>query len=331
MLWAAGRAGLRPLPKGKAEGAPCVAVEVPEQWLLRNRLTLPRMAADQVEAAVRLEVIRLSPFPEADTAWGFSARPSAAGADLLDVDLALAARGHVQECLAAHAGETGRREPEAWALADGSRPMVLRGFGEGVRERRIRRGFGWAVFWLLLALGWALALALTPSLQLRVRALDAQARFTEVAQAAAPAVAEREALLRANEHLKVVDGLLASRADPKLALNILTPALDDGTYLHRMEVKGRNVSISGQTGNATALVQFLAGQKGLEDVHSSAAATRQGSGAERFTIDFVLKHPPPPEPVAAPQGETAAAPPEPVPASTPAPAPAPAKAPEVKP
>ena len=38
---------------------------------------------------------------------------------------------------------------------------------------------GWALFWLLLALGWLAAMALTPSLQLRETALDAQAQFVE--------------------------------------------------------------------------------------------------------------------------------------------------------
>lgn len=307
LLWKAGPSGLRPLAQGKAEGAPFVAVEVAEQWLLRSRLTLPRMAADQVETAVRLEVLRLSPFPEPDTVWGFVSRASSADSGLLEVDLVLAAREHVQACLAASVSGGGSREPEAWALAQGPAAMVLRGFGEASRERSIRRGFGWAVFCLLLALVWGTALALTPSLQLRARALDAQAQFTELAQAARPAVAEREALMRDNEHLKVVDDLLASRADPKLAIEVLTKALDDGTYLQRMEVKGRNVSISGQTGNATALAQFLSGQKGLEDVRSSAAATRQGSGSERFSIDFVLKRPPPPEPGAPPASEGASA------------------------
>lgn len=307
-LWSSSGGALRRLPhSGSAPvAAPHIAVEMSAEWLLRHSFRLPRSSAGQAASAARLEALRLSPFAPADTVWGFLVAPNSgaqgtqaaqpaqasqpAGNDALTVHVVLCARTHVLARLAEVQDKVRSQAPEVWARVDGV-PLVLTGFGEGQRERRARVGLGWSLFWLVLALGWVLAMALTPSLQLRQTALDAQAQFAAASAAAAPALAQREALMAVNARLKEVDDALASRADPKLALEILTKALDDGVFLTRIETKGRNVSISGQAANATAVVQVLSAVEGIEDVKSTAAATRQPNGTERFTIDFVLKTP----------------------------------------
>ena len=318
-LWASsGGAFRRPPHSGSAPVAAAhAAVEMSAEWLLRHSFRLPRSSVGQAASAARLEALRLSPFAPEDTVWGFVVAPNdgaqptlvpqaaqasqPAGNDALTVHVVLCARTHVLARLAEVQDKLRGQAPEVWARLDDV-PVVLTGFGEGLRERRARVGLGWSLFWLVLALGWVLAMAVTPSLQLRETALDAQAQFAAASAAAAPALAQREALMAANARLKEVDDALASRADPKLALEILTKALDDGVFLTRIETKGRNVSISGQAANATAVVQVLSGVEGIEDVRSTAAATRQPNGTERFTIDFVLKAAPalpaPPAPVA---------------------------------
>lgn len=299
--WASRGGVLRRLPQVKtvATKASHVAVEMPQALLLRHAFQLPRSSLAQAASAARLEALRLSPFAPADTAWGFAVGASA-GEAAVTVHLMMCARSHVLACLAERQAELGKAVPEVWAM-EGALPVVLAGFGEDARERQARSGLGWALFWLVLALGWVAAMALTPSLQLRETALDAQEKYATVGKSAANALGQREALLASNSRLKEVDDALANRADPKLAIEVLTKALDDGVFLQRLDVKGRNVSISGQAANATALVQTLSAVSGLEDVKATAAATRQLNGTERFTIDFVLKPPPPPAaPEAAP-------------------------------
>jgi general secretion pathway protein L len=293
-VWASRGGLLRRLPQVKtvASKASHVAVEMPQAWLLRHAFQLPKSSAAQAVSAARLEVLRLSPFPAAETVWGCAVDANASEA-AVTVHLVLCARSHVEASLSDRKADLGKAVPEVWAL-EGALPVVLAGFGESARERQTRSGLGWALFWLLLALGWGAAMALTPSLQLRETALDAQAKFAAIGKLASNAMGQREALLAANSRLKEVDDALANRADPKLAIEVLTKALDDGVFLQRLDVKGRNVSMSGQAANATALVQTLSGVTGLEDVKSTAAATRQLNGTERFTIDFVLKPPPQP-------------------------------------
>lgn len=278
--------------KGGAASAAHVAIEMQQDHVLLHRFQLPATSANQAEAAARMEALRLSPFAPHETVWGFALQ-EAPGAASVTVHLALCARTHVDSCLAARQGVVGKARPEVWAFA-GELPLVLKGFGEESRRRQARTGFAWALFWLLLALGWLAAMALTPSLQLRETALDAQAQYAAKGQAASNALGQREALLRSNRMLKEVDDALAQRSDPKLALELLTKALDDGVFLQRLDVKGRTVSIAGQAANATALVQTLSGQPGFEDVKAMAAATRQPNGTERFSIDFTLKPPPVP-------------------------------------
>ncbi len=311
--WVSRGGVLRRLPQVKtaAPQASHVAVEMPQAWLLRHAFQLPRSSAAQAASAARLEALRLSPFPAADTVWG-CAVDGASSEAAVTVHLVLCARSHVEASLAERQAELGKAVPEVWAL-EGALPVVLAGYGEGARERQARSGLAWALFWLVLALGWAAAMALTPSLQLRETALDAQEKYAAIGKSASNAMGQREALLTANSRIKEVDDALANRADPKLAIEVLTKALDDGVFLQRLEVKGRNVSISGQAANATALVQTLSGVSGLEDVKATAAATRQLNGTERFTIDFVLKPPPPPSaqevvPAAVAAEATAAAP-----------------------
>ena len=288
--WVSRGGVLRRLTVAKASSAKAshVALEMPPERLLQHTFQLPSASSGQVASAARLEVLRLSPFAPHETAWG-DVLGGPQGGPSVAVHLVLCARAHVNECVAARQADCGKQVPEVWALLDGATPVVLAGYGEAARAHQARAGLGWALFWLLLAFGWVGAMALTPSLQLRQTALDAQSKFAALGKAATPAMGQREALLASNRRLKEVDDALANRADPKLAIEVLTKALDDGVFLQRLEVKGRNVSISGQAANATALLQTLSGVAGLEDVKATAAATRQLNGTERFAIDFVLK------------------------------------------
>src|SRR5690606_23823791 len=104
-------------------------------------------------------------------------------------------------------------EPEAWIFTSDGAPLVLAGWGE---ERRLRhmarqRRLGYvmvATAFLLLA-----AMALTPSLQLRSRSLQAIAAFDGLQRQAAPAVGQREAFTRSVERLEALRSVLFGRID----------------------------------------------------------------------------------------------------------------------
>jgi general secretion pathway protein L len=327
------------------------AVELPQELFLQREISLPALADDQVRAAVALEVQSASPFAAADLAWGY--RSAEAGNGQLRVVAVMASRpqvaAHLQSLpslktphppLGAGAAPESPQVPEVWAFADAVRqPVVLAGYGEPRRLRHIaiRRNAGHGL--LALALVLLAAIALTPTAQLRMRAVEAMRLHAELVERAAPLVDKREALMQSVEQLKGLSHELAGRIDPLRVVETLTQVLPDDTSVQNLKLQGAKVTISGVTANASSLMQLLGAQPGLRDVRAPSAATRApGAQRESFVVEFVLDpasfnvvtttpEPSPAEPAAsapaatASQPASAAAPPVP-PAAAPNPPPA---------
>jgi general secretion pathway protein L len=269
-----------------ATASDMVAVALPDALVLRREVVLPASAASEVASALAWQAQALNPFAPADLAWGWRRRPGAE--DTVRADIVLASRKQV----AAHLESLGARigqgaSPEAWVCPDGGAPVVLPGFGDGRRaaaERRARRLCGGL---LALALLLAALLALTPSLQLRLRAADAARRHAELAGQARPVLARREALMQANEAMGRLSAILQERINPLRVLEVLTRELPDGTALQGFRMQGDTVTISGVTDDAASLMRRLGQQPGLREVRAPAPAMRQaGAAFETFTIAF---------------------------------------------
>jgi general secretion pathway protein L len=274
---------------GDALKAPFTAVELPEALRLDCRLQLPAMAPADLHDAVALEVRTASPFDPSDLVWGYRARPAADGA--VAVHAVLASRRAVEQHLAS-CGErlAGRTAPEVWARDDEGRAVVLQGYGEAARKRRAVRGRWLAYALLLLALVLTGAAAVTPTMQLKLRAMQAAIATQEVETRMAPLLAQREALVRTQGDLDALRGLMAEHVEPLAVVDLLTRLIPDDTFVQRLQVQGAKVTISGQTPNTAALMNTLSGHPDVRDVRSPAAATRAmgGSGRENFTIELNL-------------------------------------------
>lgn len=335
-LWADGqRTYASPTASASAGAAAFTAIEVPEDLLLRRSVRLPAMGAADHASALALEARTASPFASDDLVWG-AASPASAGSPL---SLVLASRKQ----LLAYQSTLGNRVPagsvpEFWVFEAPDRPLVLGGFGEARRlafaARRRRTGL------VLLASAVAIAclIALTPSLQLKLRANEARAAYAALAASAAPAIARREALLRAADQTTALQQRLADRIEPLRLLDVLTRILPDDTALQSLQLVGTKVTVTGFTANASTLMQLLGNQPGFRDVRAPGAATRvPGAEKEAFTIEFtadpaqlgvrVASRVPAaaPSPVVAAPSQVPSVPAAvSVPASTTAPAPAPA-------
>ncbi len=271
-----------------------VAIELPEERILRRSWVLPAMSDAQTAAAVALELRNNSPFAPDDVVWGYSCRAAAPGG--VQVTAVLASRAHIAQYLPQQArrlaGLTAPAQPELWALATGQAPLVIAGFGEGLRERYIRqwRRVGYALLLLVCAL--LAALAVTPSVQLYLRARDAVAAYDAVQARTVPLAQQREALLRTSERLATVGELLARQVDPLWAMDLLTRALPDNTALLSLQLQGFKANIAGQTSNAAELMQHLGAHAGMRDVRAPSAATRPlGTSKESFTLELTLDPP----------------------------------------
>lgn len=279
----------RQTASGKPEGTPCLALELPEDLLLRRTLVLPAMTAADMASALALQAQAVSPFSESDLAWGARVQPGSEGA--YQVDIALASRKQVAQYMQAQASrmEAGVT-PEVWATRPGRPPIVFSGYGESQRQARAVRGRKVRYGLLVLALLLLGALAVSPSLQLRSRAIEAVAAYDAAAKRTAPLVQEREALMQTVEKLGVLSGLLAGRIEPLRVLDRFTKVLPDDTALQGLTLKGQKVSINGLTANASALMKTLSEQPGVHDVRAPNPATRTDgpNSKEAFVIEFTL-------------------------------------------
>lgn len=277
-------------PGGDAAAAHFQAVQLPEAMLLARTLTLPAAMSDADAArAVALQVQTLSPFAADDLLWGW--RPGAENAGTRQADLVLASRRQAAQYLQANAAATGSGPaPEVWAVLPAGAPIVLPGFGEGARRAWALRGRRLRGALLLLALALLAAIALTPTLQLRLRAIEAVHAYDDAARRTPALVHQREQLLRTADTLGALSGLLAARIEPLRVLERLTTALPDDAALQGFALKGNKVTITGLANNSAALMQVLGQLPGVRDVRAPSAATRSGgaNSRENFTIEFTL-------------------------------------------
>lgn len=269
------------------------AIELPQALVLHRRIALPLLDDAELQRAIHLDASVHNPFPADDLCMSHSVSHDTQGA--LQIDMVLASRRQVLEYLATRTVglQSAKNQPEVWVASRwGSasvRHLVIQGFGEQVRMARHRRGRAIniaAVGLMMLLLG---ALAITPSLQLRSRALESYKAYEDLYERARPALATREALVRSAERVQQIEGLLRNTLDPAETLNLLTRVLTDDTSLTVLQIKGRKVRLEGQTTNAAELMQLLGKQPGFEDVVAPAPAIRPaGSSKDNFKIEFTL-------------------------------------------
>lgn len=267
----------------------CVAMELPEALVLRRALVLPSMAAQDIANAVALDAQSVSPFGAGNVIWGYSVKPSAHGA--LAVEVALASKKQVKQYTEAQSARLGdAADPEIWVRsADAGAPIVFIGFGEEQRRNHAARWRYLGYSLLLLIVLLCSAIAITPTAQLRLRAIEAVRAYESVAARAAPAVREREELLQSAEKLSALAEVLGGRIEPLTLMDRLTQVLPDDTVLQTVRLQAGKVTILGLTGNSSALMQLLSEQPGLRDVRAPSAATRMpGAQKESFVIEFVL-------------------------------------------
>jgi general secretion pathway protein L len=258
------------------------AVELAEETLLRRSLVLPRLTEDELRQAVELDVRSASPFSEDELVWGYEVERG----DRLRVQAALTSRPLVERQIEALRPRLGDARPEVWV--GGERPFVIPGYGEPARLARARR-MRLALFGLL-AVGAALfaALAVTPTLQLRERALEAIQKREDLQRGAKPQAQMRDELTRLGEQIRLLSKASEQRQDVVALIDQITRQLPDDATLTRMEIAGAGtVRIIGQADNAAQLLQTLGANPAFRDVRAPSGIAKAPAGSkEGFTIEF---------------------------------------------
>ena len=257
------------------------AVELAEDTLLRRTLVLPRLTEEELRQAVELDVRSASPFPEDEVAWGYDVERG----ERLRAHIALTSRPMIEQQVEALRPQLGELQPEVWA--GGERPFAIPGYGESARLARARR-MRLALFGLLATAAVLLAaLAVTPTLQLRERALEAIGKNDELMRTVKPQAQTRDELVRLGEQIRLLGKASEQRQDVVALLDQITRQLPDDVTLTRLEMSGGAVRIIGQADNAAQLLQTLGANPGFRDVKApSGIAKAPAGGKEGFTIEF---------------------------------------------
>lgn len=285
VLAADGTESTRPGVSSRRIAAPArvrfAAIELAEDTVLRRSLVLPRLSEDEVRQAVELDVRSASPFPEDDVAWGYAV----VRGERLRVDIALTSRRLIAQQVEAAQPRLGGVEPEVWI--SGEPPLVVPGYGEAARIARSRR-MRMALFGLLLTAGLLLAaLAVTPTLQLRARALEAVGKSEALIAAVKPQAQMRDELARVGEQARLLAKASEKRQDIVALIDQITRQLPDDAVVNRLEITGSTVKIMGQADNAAQLLQTLGSNPAFREVRAPAGITRAPSGSkEGFNIEF---------------------------------------------
>lgn len=265
------------------------AVELSADQVLERSLTLPLLAPADIARAVELEVNAASPFGSAQTVHGYAS--DRVGDNTVRVDVAITSRQQIDDALRA-AGADPQNPAEVWVRRGGegaARPIVFRGYGEGVRQAMVRRGVWRRLAGLAIALALLAALVVTPTALARLRAQQAQQSFDVLSKQAAPQIAQRDALTQKMERLRVLGEATDRELSMPPVLDMLTRALPDDASLTSMRVEGTKLVLNGRADDATALVQRLAAQPGVHDVRLASPATRDAEASkETFIIEMNL-------------------------------------------
>lgn len=261
------------------------AMVLPDELVLSKALRVPLAAESDLESMLALEVMSSSPFPKADTCYGWLVAERGA-TDIL-VQLVISSKSAVMGFVAAHTGEYDVDAHEVWAQAAG-RMVMLTGFGEAPRLRRNRRRLGRMAALLAYCL---LAIMLLAAFGAGAKYLELQkvrAIQQKVEQAAGDAVALRTALASSKAKIEVINGLLAEYPSPHRELKRLSALLDDNTWLGLAEIQGSAIKIEGQSTDASAVMQQLMRQSAYARVEAPVAIRKVGPGSEHFVLKISL-------------------------------------------
>ena len=147
-----------------------------------------------------------------------------------------------------------------------------------------------------LTLALAGGLAVTPTLQLRARALEAVQQHTSLQQQVAPQLLQREAMVKSVDLLASLQALAGQPVSTLRVIDLVTRAMPDDASLLTFQLlasdpaaKGPKVIMTGQATNAAALMQQLSNQPGIREVKAPSAAVKPlGAIKESFSIEFVV-------------------------------------------
>jgi general secretion pathway protein L len=256
---------------------------LPQQHVLRRRLSLPAVARDKLQSMLVFELDRQTPF-RADQVY-FDARvlPHPSNARQVPVELALVQRQAVAQVLTS-LGPLSREIDAIDVAEDASRLGCNFMPAERHRERDARGTWislgliAGSVLFLVLAMG-----AMVDNRRAAVEQLQAE---VDRQRTAARGVTQLRTAL--DEAVQAANFLAAEKTTQPSMLELLhqlTEALPDDTFLERLSIAGENLNMTGQSNQAAQLIERLQQLPTLRNpALAGAIQPDPRTGKDRFTI-----------------------------------------------
>ncbi|PLW70415.1 PilN domain-containing protein [Pseudohalioglobus lutimaris] len=262
--------------------AACSAVLLPEEQALCRHLRLPLAVETDLEAALALEVSANSPFSADDTGFGWVI--TGRDEQQLEVTLVIVSLSATMTYVGQHYESHDAHAQEVWVDTAG-RMVVVRGFGEGNRERQYRRrlirvGGMLAIAGLVLLLLAAVGAGFK---KLELGRLESVVAATQ--REAADASRLRAALGAANETIVAVNEVTALYPDAHRELARLTNIVGDTAYVERLAISGQEIDLRGRAADAAAIMELLTEQEEYAGVTAASPIRKiPGTNVEQFHL-----------------------------------------------
>lgn len=275
----------------KHQAAPSKIFVLEEAYVLERMLQLPPMPLQALQAVLALEVQALSPFAEQETLWAYrllddtqTAGSSSTASTSQKVLLVMTSHALMKQAM----DQAQMRDPQAlevWFRVQSGQPLLLTGFGESPRLAKEKKQRNYLLAGAVALAVLVLAVAITPTLQLRYRAIDAYRQLQTLAASTQDLVQQRQQLQSALQALATVEQTQAAQIDHVWLLQQLTQTLPDDVVLQSFALKKNVLTAQGYSDNASAVVQLLSAVPGFREVRLTSAVTRvPNSQKESFAL-----------------------------------------------
>ncbi len=274
--WSVTETRLQASKHGKAEG-----LLVPESESLWGSALLPDMPRQALGQAVEEALWRASPLPRQHTVAAWHAQPHPQGGWAVEWGL----------CRSSHC--------DAWRAEKGlgpQAPVYLARQGRafavdaGPMQTLSRRQFWMHVLVLVCALLLWAVLALPALMPLVLKREDVLRAVQHIVAVEPRSLPLRQQLDELRQQAALGEELrqgLQQNLPLASAVDALSQALPDDTWLDRIDINGNEIRISGLTGNAAELAAQLGRQPQFADTKATVASVRDNSlNKERFTFEM---------------------------------------------
>lgn len=266
-----------------------LALRVPAEWALQKRLTLPLATAENLRQVLAFEMDRQTPFRTEDVFFTYTIAARDKASEQITVDLTVLPRQRVGDILD-HIAAMGARA-SVLEISSSENGSIGAGNLLPSEDREDHRPSFGILNWLLLVVAASLLAALiylTIDRQRQVLSqLNARADTARQAAQTVPILRKKAAAIAAEAGF--LHRRKASSTSTVLLLDELSGLLPDNTWLSLLEVKGREVKLTGFSKSSSELLALIEGSPRFADARFLSPVTRDARrNAEKFSLTASL-------------------------------------------